>query len=134
MVIDVSERLAGRDSMRNIKPKKTTTLMTDRRLTDSIDYVLPNTHISRHSASLSVFEDDDAVFKMIIKGQCPSMRRISQTHRVNLDWLFDRINVDRGIRLKYVNTSKQIADKLTKRLSLVKDGRSYTTVNFDDTT
>ena len=42
------------------------------------------------------------------------MRDISRTHRVNLDWMLDRISVDLGIKIKYVSTSKQIADILTK--------------------
>ena len=54
------------------------------------------------------------VIKTIIQSRSPFMRHISRTHRVNLDWLFDRINLDPGILIKYVNTSKRIADKLTK--------------------
>ena len=33
---------------------------------------------------------------------------------VALDWLFDRINLDRKIRMKYVDTKHQLADILTK--------------------
>ena len=43
---------------------------------------------------LYVFEDNEAVIKMIIKGRSPTMRHVSRTHRVALDWLFDRINLD----------------------------------------
>ena len=42
------------------------------------------------------------------------MRHISRTRRVNFDWIFDRINLDSGTQIKYVNTRKQIADILTK--------------------
>ena len=42
------------------------------------------------------------------------MRHVSRTHRGDLDWLFDRINLDKAIQLKYVNTPQQIADMLTK--------------------
>ena len=41
----------------------------------------------------TVFEDNEAVIKMIIKGRSPTMRHVSRTHRVALDWLFDRINL-----------------------------------------
>ena len=34
---------------------------------------------------------NEAVIKMIIKGRSPTMRHVSRTHRVSLDWLFDRI-------------------------------------------
>ena len=43
---------------------------------------------------LYVFEDNEAVIKMILKGRSPTMRHVSRTHRVALDWLFDRINLD----------------------------------------
>ena len=42
------------------------------------------------------------------------MRHVSRTHRVALDWLFDRINLDPKIRIKYVDTKNQLADILTK--------------------
>ena len=37
-----------------------------------------------------------------------------RTHRVALDWLFVRINMDPKIQLKYVDTKNQLEDKLTK--------------------
>ena len=42
------------------------------------------------------------------------MRHVSRTHRVALDWLIDRINLDPYIRIKYVDTKNQLADILTK--------------------
>ena len=53
---------------------------------------------------LYVFEDNEAVIKMIIKGRSPTMRHVSRTHRVALDWLFDRISLDPKIQIKYVDT------------------------------
>ena len=49
---------------------------------------------ARQEALLYVFEDHEAVIKMIIKGRSPTLRHVSRTHRVALDWLFDRINLD----------------------------------------
>ena len=46
------------------------------------------------SLSCKFFEDNEAVIKMINKGQNPTVRQMSRTHRVALDWLFDRINLD----------------------------------------
>ena len=43
---------------------------------------------------LYIFEDIAAVIKRIIKGRSPTMRHVSRTHRVALDWLFDRISLD----------------------------------------
>ena len=60
------------------------------------------------------FEDNEAVIKMIIKGRSPTMRHVSRTHRVAIDWLFDRINLDPKIQIKYIDTKNQFADILTK--------------------
>ena len=62
----------------------------------------------------SVFEDDGAGMKMIFRGRSPTMRHVSRTHRVALDWLFARINLDPKIQIKYVDTKDQLADMLTK--------------------
>ena len=51
---------------------------------------------------------------MIIKGRSPTMRHVSGTHRVALDWLFDRINLDLKIQITYIDTKNQLADILTK--------------------
>ena len=73
-----------------------------------------NVNSSHQEALLYVFEDNEAVIKMIIKGRSPTMRHVSRTHRVALDWLFDRINVDPKIQIKYIDTKNQLADILTK--------------------
>ena len=59
-----------------------------------VDYVPTSTHSSQGESQLYIFEDNGAVIKMIIKGRSPTMRHVSRTHRVALDWLFDRINLD----------------------------------------
>ena len=51
---------------------------------------------------------------MIIKGRSATMRLVSRTHRVALDWLFDRINLEPKIQIKYGDTKTQPADILTK--------------------
>ena len=60
------------------------------------------------------FEDNEAVIKMIMKGRSPTMRHVSITHRVALDWFFDRINLDPKIQIKYIDTKNHLADMLTK--------------------
>ena len=67
-----------------------------------IDAVPLNVQSARQEALLYVFEDNEAVIKMIFKGRSPTMRHVSRTHRVALDWLFDRINLDSKIQ---INTS-----------------------------
>ena len=79
-----------------------------------IDAVPSNVQSARQEALLYVFEDNEAVIKMIMKGRSPTMRHVSRTHRVALDWLFDRINLDPKIQIKYIDTKNQLADILTK--------------------
>ena len=73
---------------------------------ENIDSVPSNVQSSRQEALLYVFEDDEAVIKMIIKGRSPTMRHVSRTHRVALDWLFDRVYLDPKIQIKYIDTKK----------------------------
>ena len=42
------------------------------------------------------------------------MRHVSRTHRVALDWLFDRVNLYPKIQIKYIDTKNQLADIQTK--------------------
>ena len=79
-----------------------------------IDSVPSNVQSARQEALLYVFEDTEAVIKMIIEGRSPTMRHVSRTHRVALDWLFDRINLDTKIQIEYIDTKNQLADILTK--------------------
>ena len=80
---------------------------------DNVDLVPSNVHSSHQEALLYVFEDNEAVIKMIVKGRSPTMKHVSRTHRVSLDWLFDRINLDPKIQIKYIDTKNQLADMLT---------------------
>ena len=53
------------------------------------------------------------------KGRSSTMRHVSRTHvsrthRVALDWLFDRISLDTENKIKYIDTKNQLADMLTK--------------------
>ena len=67
----------------------------------SIDHTPSNT-TNGSSARLYVFEDNEAVIKMICKGRSPTMRHVSRTHRVAQDWLFDKINLDSKIQILFV--------------------------------
>ena len=80
----------------------------------NIKVVPSNVQSSRKEALLYIFEDNEAVIKMIIKGRSPTMRHVSRTHRVALDWLFDGINLDPQIQIKYIDTNNQLADMLRK--------------------
>ena len=56
---------------------------------DNGDLVPSNVRFTHQEALLYVFEDNEAVIKMIIKGRSTTMRHVSRIHRVALDWLFD---------------------------------------------
>ena len=58
----------------------------------NIDHIPANAMHSGACAMLYVFEDNEAVIKMIIAGRSPKMRHLSRTHRVALDWCFDPKN------------------------------------------
>ena len=81
---------------------------------NNVDSVPSKVQFSHQEASLYVFEDNEAVIKMVIKGRSPTMRHVSRTHRVALVWFFDRINLDPKIQIKYIDTKNQLADILTK--------------------
>ena len=66
-----------------------------------------NAKSSQFGAMLHIFGDNEAVIKMIIEAE-------ARTHRVAHDCLFDRINLDPKIQIKYVDTKQQLADILTK--------------------
>ena len=100
----------------NIPPnmrKQIPTKHTNLDLTN-IDHVPSNGTHSGPSAVLFVFEDNEAVIKMIVKGRSPTLRHVSRTHRVALGWLFDRIDLDPKIQIRYIDTKHQLADMLTK--------------------
>ena len=71
-----------------------------------IDSVPSNVQSSRQEALLYVFEDSAGVIKMIIKGRSPTLRHVSRTQRIALDWLLDGINQDSKIQIKYIDIKK----------------------------
>ena len=73
---------------------------------NNVDFISSNVNSSHKEALLYIFEDNEAVIKMIIKGRSPTMRHVSRTHRVALDWLFDGINLDPKIQIKYIVTPR----------------------------
>ena len=81
---------------------------------DNVDFIPSNVKSSHLEALLYVFEDKEAVIKFIIMGRSPTMRHVSRTHRVALDWLFDRKKLDTKVPINNIDTKNQLADILTK--------------------
>ena len=79
-----------------------------------IDSFPSSVQSARQEALLYVFEDNEAVIKMILKWRSPTTRHVSRTHTVALDWFFDRINLDSKNHIKYIDTKNQLADILIK--------------------
>ena len=94
------------------------------------DSVPSNVQSARQEAFLYVYEDNEAVIKMIIEGRSPTMRHVSRTHRAALDWLFDRINLDSKIQITYIDTKNQLADILTK-VNFTRDEWNHLLTLFD---
>ena len=63
---------------------------------------------------MSVFEDNEAVIKMIIKGRSPTMRHVSRTKELLLMGCLIESIWTPNIQIKYVDTKNQPADILTK--------------------
>ena len=80
--------LQSKTKTQNVKRRQNVEQLND------VDYILTNTHSSQGESQLCIFEDNEVVIKMIIKGPSPTMRHVSRTHRVALDWLFDRISLE----------------------------------------
>ena len=77
-----------------------------------VDHVSSDVKPSQFGAMLCIFQDNEALIKMFIKCRTPTMRHVSRTHRVALDWWFERINLDPKIRIKDVDTKHLLADVL----------------------
>ena len=80
----------------------------------NVDFVSSNIPISSGRGKLVILEDNDACIKMCLKARSISMRHVPRVHRVDVDWLLEKIFTDTGINIKYINTKAQIADIFTK--------------------
>ena len=78
-----------------------------------VDHVSSSIPESSFRARRCIFEDSDAVIRKIIKGRSRNLRHESRTHRVDLDWLCERTNLDSAISIRHVRTTEQVADILT---------------------
>ncbi len=95
-------------------PATGSSVLTDIRNVFEVDFVPPSVPMSSGLAKLILLEDNDAVIKMTLKMRAPTLRHVPRTHRVDLDWLFERIMYDPGVSIHFVGTKQQIADMFTK--------------------
>ena len=78
---------------------------------EDIDFVPPNARLFSMRTSSNMIEDNEA---QINKGRRSAVCRVSRTHRVILDRLYDRIHVDPTNHNKHSNTTQQLMDILTQ--------------------
>ena len=81
-------------SNKHTKHQTKTPIRHDSLELSNVEYVSSNATSSQSGATPYIFEDNEAVIKLITKGRSPTMRHVSRTHRVARVWLFDRINLD----------------------------------------
>ena len=89
-----------------------------------MDYVTTKANSSQGESQLYIFEDNEALIRMIIKGRSPTMRHVSRNHRFALDWWLDRINLDWKFKSNTFDTKNQLADILTKE-NFTRDERDH---------
>ena len=71
-------------------------------------------HSFEDDSKLYIFQNNEAMLKMMTKGRSPFMRHVSRTQRITLDLIFDRINVGPKIQIRYVDIENQLENILTK--------------------
>ena len=100
-------------SSRHTNTQTKTRIQNENLELSNVDFVSSNVKSFRSGAVLYIFEDNEAVIKMIIKGRSPTTRHVSRTRIVAFGWLFGRINVDPKIQIRYVDTKNEMANMFT---------------------
>ena len=62
---------------------------------------------------LHVREDNEAMIKVLTSGRNPTMRYLSRTHGININWLHE-VSSGQFVKLEYTRTDDQAADIFTK--------------------
>ena len=103
-----------RSTNNNVQPKHTSIQETDalhsktkrRQKVDRLSDVdnAPTNILLTMNLSCTFLSTTKQWSKWYLKGRCPTMRHVSRTLRVALDWLFDRIYLEPKIRIKYIDT------------------------------
>ena len=82
----------------------------------NIDHIPSNTTHSGSSAMLYVFEDNEAVIKMIIKGRSPTMRHVSRTTELLWIGCLTGLSWTQKVQSKYTDTKNQLAAEIPEWL------------------
>ena len=76
--------------------------------------LFPHVRFSHQEALLYVFEDNEAVIKMIIKGRSHTIDMFPEPKELLLIGCSIESLLDPKIQIKYIDTINQLADMLTK--------------------
>ena len=87
---------------------------------DMVDHVPSNIPEGSVPAILYISDGNKADIRMSIKGRSPNLRHVSPTHRVDLDWLFERIDLDSSLSTRDVRTTEHITSTTTQLMPLLR--------------
>ena len=82
---------------------------------DMVDHVRSNNPESSFPGRLYIFEDNEAVIRMILKGRSPFLRHVPRTHRVDFNDFLKRIKLDSSISIRHVCTTETIGRHVDHR-------------------
>ena len=91
-------------SKKHVKSQCNTQVSQKHTELSNVVFVSSNVKSSHKGAMLYIFEESEAVIKMIIEGTSPTLRHVYRTNGVALDWLFDRTNLDHKFQIRYVDS------------------------------
>ena len=118
VVMEVLQKIinqgAAGDSLHKLKTKVTKKGNQNVDQLRNLDHVATNASSLQGESPLYIFDDNEVVIQIIVKGRSPTIGHVSRTRRVALDSLFDKINLDLKIQIKIVDTKNQLANMLTK--------------------
>ena len=76
--------------------------------------ILTEVEVGQGLIQIVILEDNEAVIKTTKKGRSLTMRHITRTRKITLDWLYERIRDDLTNSIRYVGTKLRMVDFLTK--------------------
>ena len=88
-------------------------------VSDSLKVAIPHldlweTMFNRPKMSIKLMEDNESAIRIIASGKNPTMPYMVRTQRVDVQWIHERVSLDKDVVLVNTPTTCQAADILTK--------------------
>ena len=80
------------------------TISWKKMMADAVDDVPPSLAPFSCRSDLIVLDDNEATIKICNKGRSLQLRHVPRVHRVDLDWLFERVRDDKHLTIRFVGT------------------------------